>query len=145
MLFIVYEHYDDNQPIYTNNNNNCIDNDCFICFEIKTINEIKPINLINQCIYYKKCICNGSVHRECLDLWFKKNKSCPICRVIMAEKSNYNFIFCNFIPKKLFISIIIKNLLFVMLRAIFATSIIYFIFDIYFISIKRNKQNTYTV
>jgi hypothetical protein len=82
MYFRVIDHYqdeEDNDIIYNNDNNiNLIE--CFVCYEIKNNNECKPIKLRNQLYYTKKCCCDGFIHKQCLDKWFNKNKSCPICR-----------------------------------------------------------------
>jgi len=76
MLFRVTEHYDD--LIHELDNENT--SRCFICHEIKLVNEIKPLKLKTQKYYIKSCDCNGFIHKKCLDIWYCINKECPICR-----------------------------------------------------------------
>jgi len=94
MYFRVIDHYHDeadNDIIYNDNDNDNDNNDninlteCFVCYEIRNCNECNPIKLRNQYYYTKKCYCDGFIHKKCLDKWFDKNKSCPICRTNMYE------------------------------------------------------------
>jgi len=79
----------DNNNNYNNNNDdNDTDNinliECFVCYESRNGNE-SPIKLRNQIYYTKNCYCDGFIHKKCLDKWFNKNKSCPICRNNICE------------------------------------------------------------
>jgi len=76
MIFRVIEHYDDD--IYSDYKIE----ECFICYDIK--NET-PINLEKQIYYLKLCSCNGWIHKTCLDNWFLKKNSCPVCRTNMTK------------------------------------------------------------
>lgn len=136
MFFNVCEHYDDNYPkeiVY--------DNECFICFEISRENEIKPINLKNQCIYFKICDCDGCVHERCLKLWFDNSNSCPICRKITFKTISNIIILLNYIPYNIFIFVYIKRVTLHFLRFLSILFFIYSLFDFYFLTIKiKNKQ-----
>ena len=51
---------------------------CIICLE--TGNElVQDINLLNNHIYKKLCICNAPVHKSCLVMWYTKSNKCLIC------------------------------------------------------------------
>jgi len=104
MIFRVCEHYDD-QPIYKD----YCDKECFICFETKSSQGYKTINLIEQTIYLHNCNCNGSIHNECLQLWFNMNYSCPICRNKMVERNTATIVVFNYVPYGISIYFFIKN------------------------------------
>ena len=80
MYFRVIDHYadfpEDSPPEL---------NECLICLEINTYDNLKPINLKTQQIYFKKCDCGGWVHLHCLCEWHEISKSCPICRIYMTK------------------------------------------------------------
>ena len=105
MLFRVCEHYDDNQQMFQEQ-----DNECFICFEHETDNESKPTNLQKQQLYFNKCLCNGSVHNCCLKIWLEKNKSCPICRMKVIENNNTTIIIYQYFPRGIQIYSLAKNM-----------------------------------
>ena len=63
------------------------ENFCFICYEFKMNKERKPKELIKQKLYIKTCECNGLIHNECLETWFKISGKCPICREFMLSKN----------------------------------------------------------
>ncbi len=83
MIFRVYEHYDDEQPLLYQSYGDEIDR-CFICYEIRTSLELKPTSLQNE-LYYKKCRCDGLIHKTCLKMWICKQHKCPICRTILIQ------------------------------------------------------------
>jgi len=83
MIFRVCEHYDDNQPNHDNINDS---EECFICYELRTELEISPISLKSQINYNKTCGCDGWIHKKCLDIWYNKQKKCPICRQEICKK-----------------------------------------------------------
>jgi hypothetical protein len=95
MIFRVYEHYDDNQPIYSYFDE---PKECFICYEDKTELDSCPISLKTQEKYNKSCGCDGWIHNQCLDIWYKKQKKCPICRVIICERKNLVDAVVNVVP-----------------------------------------------
>jgi hypothetical protein len=97
MLFIVCEHYDDNQPIIYKLNNN-EENECLICFEITNFDETNPISLRNQPYYYKICNCDCYIHKYCLKLWVEKNKKCLICREELIENNIFAIFFYKYLP-----------------------------------------------
>ena len=90
MLYKIVEDYNDLIFSYDNVvENDTIDNECFICFEIKKEDEKIPLRLKSQTIFFKFCDCDGWVHNKCLYLWFNVNNKCPICRNVMIK--NYCF------------------------------------------------------
>lgn len=95
MYFRVYEHYDDNQPNYDTINK---PDECFICYELRTDLEISPISLKSQINYNKSCGCDGWIHKQCLDIWYKKQKKCPICRLEIWERPVVACAVVNVVP-----------------------------------------------
>lgn len=85
MIFRVYEHYDDNQ---SNDSNIVKPDECFICYELAIDLESYPISLNSQINYNKLCGCDGWIHKQCLDIWYKKQQKCPICRLEIQERTN---------------------------------------------------------
>jgi len=65
--------------------------ECFICYDSILNNDTHTLQLNRQQFYLKKCQCNGSIHKICLDRWVDINKNCPICRTII-KKNDYVFI-----------------------------------------------------
>ena len=94
---------------YKKERNEC----CFICYEIIYKNEIKPIKLNSNNLYFKNCKCDGHIHKICLSIWYNKSRECPICRKPMREKTN--IVVNNFYKKKIiiFISFLQKNYYFI--------------------------------
>ena len=85
MIFRVYEHYDDNQ---LNGQTIVKPDECFICYELSTDFESYPISLNSQINYNKLCGCDGWIHKQCLDIWYKQQQKCPICRLEIQEIKN---------------------------------------------------------
>jgi hypothetical protein len=93
MYFPTSEHYfqDDSQnsqnsqPSQNCDNTTDEKNDCLICLEINDKSDNVCIKIQNQ-IYVKSCLCDGWVHEYCLDIWYVKNKKCPICLSSMYKK-----------------------------------------------------------
>jgi hypothetical protein len=54
--------------------------ECFICFDFQSNNDNNIIRLKNYTDFYKFCECDGYIHVNCLNSWYKKNEECPICR-----------------------------------------------------------------
>ena len=137
MIYRVCEHYDDNHSF------DLIDaNECFICFEIKTINELKPFNLKNQTVYLKSCKCDGSIHNECLKTWISKNKKCPICRTKVFDKISSEIIILNYISRLFIIFIYFKKVLLHLLKIIFFCFFLHSSLEVYlYIRIKQNEYN----
>jgi len=134
MLFRVFEHYDDNlcQRDY--------DNECFICFEYKTETDMKPINLQNQRLYFNNCLCKGSVHNDCLKIWFDKNKTCPICRIKVIENNKETIIIHNYIPWAIYIYIYIKKITLRFVRVLSVILFMYTLVEFYFMVIKTRYR-----
>jgi hypothetical protein len=82
-----YFHYDSQNTQTSQNCDNTTDenNDCLICLEINDKSDNVCIKIQNQ-IYVKSCLCDGWVHEYCLDVWYIKNKKCPICLSNMHKK-----------------------------------------------------------
>ena len=58
---------------------------CIICFE----------KLNNEPCYQCE-ICNNQFHNECIQKWFKKKKTCPMCRsVIYLSNDDYDYDYEN--------------------------------------------------
>ena len=130
MIFRVCEHYD-SQYDYSNYDK-C--DECFICYEVTTEIEITTIRLKIQKNYKKVCCCDGWIHNQCLNAWYKKHKKCPICRMYIQEQhnikntdvNNNSYLMFNFIHKPFYRLILIFIYIF----------IVYFISKIYFSVIK---------
>ena len=63
-------------PKYIHKKDECLLKDCSICLEKL---EYKKYKRILPC-------CKNVFHKTCIDKWFKKNSSCPICRHDFLEK-----------------------------------------------------------
>lgn len=151
MLFRVCEHYynneEDNLTYMNTNKNISSDNlndfdECMICFEIETLNELKPITLKNQEIYNKVCNCNSRVHKECLKVWFQKSKICPICRISVSEIKSKIIILYDY--KEYFIYILllyIRKATVNFLKFFLVILFIHINFEFYFLIIKNAYNN----
>ena len=63
---------------------------CFICYESANYNAYESLIKLNVNIYYfKECVCDGFIHKKCLDKWNILNKSCPICRKKLIKNGYY--------------------------------------------------------
>jgi hypothetical protein len=89
MLFRVVEHYDDlpeqEEIIYNESKNECL-----LCLEMNTDDKLVPVDLKTQQVYLKMCNCGGWFHITCLDEWYDVSNSCPICRVYMKKRHEYD-------------------------------------------------------
>ena len=95
MIFRVYEHYDDDPYMYIS----CDVSDiCFICYDFRTEYECSPISLKSQLIYDKSCNCDGWIHKQCIEMWYKKQKKCPICRIEIHKRANNEIAVVNVLP-----------------------------------------------
>ena len=119
MTFNIFTYY---------NNQNKYNNVCFICFEYNVDEQITPINLSNQSLYIKNCLCDGSVHHNCLKTWFDKEHSCPICRIKVIENDE-PIIDCYYIHYRIidFSKLVIVKFF----RAAFVLFVFYTIFELY--------------
>lgn len=86
MFFSICEHYYD----YSSNETHSIiyNENCYICYEIKCINNEYPIYLENQKLYNNICKCNIILHNYCLKHFINLNKKCPICRINVIVFNN---------------------------------------------------------
>jgi len=147
MYFRVCEHYDNiNLPISTFDPGYQNVNECFICFEYKNEEGIIPIYLNKQSLYLNRCICNGSVHNECLKIWFYKNKTCPICRIKVIENNNATVIIYNYIPYGIIIYTYTKRICLNIIRIFTLFFFIFLVIDFYLVVInnKYREYNDYT-
>lgn len=90
MLFRVIEHYD-----FTEKEQDIIyveaKNECLLCLEINTDDKLTPVDLKTQQVYLKMCNCGGWFHITCLHEWYDVSNSCPICRVYMKKRYDYDY------------------------------------------------------
>ena len=116
MIFRVCEHYEN---CHQNNDQNKDENnetiiadikECFICFEDDTNNSFKIINLKDQLICIKNCLCNGSIHNECLKKWIDTHNSCPVCRKTVLEMNQTVFIIHRYSPFCINIYLFVKKI-----------------------------------
>lgn len=96
MFFSICQHYDDEYSNYLLYKDE--DKECFICFEIRDINDLKPIKLNQHKIYIRTCKCSSYVHEKCLNKWLEKDKSCPICRKKVTHNIAPIFIILTYLP-----------------------------------------------
>ena len=82
MYFPNSNHYFDDS--YKYNSDNGDNSDCLICLEINDNSDNNCIRIQNH-IYIKECLCDGWVHEYCLNIWYIKNKKCPICLCNMIK------------------------------------------------------------
>lgn len=94
MLYRLVEHYDTNYDyiydcsastiIEKNNIENAEHKECFVCLDTNIIQET-PIQLKNQILYLKICLCDGYIHNSCLKKWCNVKSTCPICRINIIQ------------------------------------------------------------
>jgi hypothetical protein len=138
MIFRVYEHYDDNQPI----NNSCDKpDDCFICYEFVTNYEPCTISLRCQVNYDKTCGCDGWIHKKCLERWYLNQKKCPICRLAIYERQNTVYSILNITPYANRIYICARNSFY---RIVTVFAYVFFVFSVieFYLSILMKKYQT---
>lgn len=141
MLYRIFEHYNERLCEHE------YDNECFICFEYKTDNDIRPINLQIQRLYLNNCCCKGPVHVDCLKTWFDKNKTCPICRIKVIENNNATIAIHTYIPWGITIYSFTKDISLKILRIVsvvlFFNAFIDFYFMIIMTKYKRYEDYNY--
>lgn len=67
-------------------------NECCICLDINNMDKDNTIYIINNDNNDKSvdiCNCNINLHSSCFFMWFKKHRSCPICRNTILKESIY--------------------------------------------------------
>jgi hypothetical protein len=84
MYFPTSNHYFEDSQNSQNFVNIVENNDCLICLEVNDNSYSICIRIHNQ-VYTKDCLCDGWVHEYCLDVWYVKNKKCPICLTLMNK------------------------------------------------------------
>jgi len=115
---------------------------CFICYETAYAYEWEPIQLNSQLGYIKNCNCNSWIHKNCLNNWYDKSRSCPICRISISKKltmsmvilensSNYYFLINRYFLRNIYkISKVLYTILF-----------FYYIYKIYLFVKSGNSYN----
>ncbi len=68
---------------YTNESDLITDTECCICFYNYRPGMIMPLKLF-------LLPCNHIIHKQCLDLWYHKSQTCPICRFSLHSNINQN-------------------------------------------------------
>jgi len=84
MYFPTSNHYFDDSQNCGNIVNFVENNDCLICLEINDSSDNICIRIENN-FYTKDCLCDGWIHEYCLNIWYVKNKQCPICLSTMNK------------------------------------------------------------
>ena len=123
MLFRITEHYDiSNEDYY-------IEDDTKICLICHDKDYYQKLIKLNSNIYYLKiCKCDGYIHKNCLDIWFRINMSCPYCLIEIKENNSFF--------KKITIVVykyIIKFFVYYMINSIKIQIYIFFLYCLYFI------------
>lgn len=88
MLFRVVEHYNLHEDEIISIQSK---NECLLCLEINTDDKLTPVDLKTQQVYLKMCDCGGWFHITCLREWYEVSNSCPICRVYMKKRYDYDY------------------------------------------------------
>lgn len=148
MIFRVCEHYensDQNNNQNSDQNNNIADKkECFICFEDESGNMCKIIDLKEQTICIKNCLCNGYIHVECLKIWVDIHNSCPVCRKTVLEMNKIVFIVYKYSPVCINIYLNVKKIGIKFLSLLTFIILLYFTLD-YFFTIVVLKNELYDV
>ena len=136
MYFTLVDHYEDfpeNDPPELN--------ECLICLEINTYDNLKPIDLKIQKMYLKKCDCGGSIHIRCLCEWYETSNSCPICRLYMKKSESIITIFSFNVANFCGTCVLLVFRLCFIFWLLFAMSCSYHIYKSYFILKSRNHND----
>jgi hypothetical protein len=128
MLFRIVDHYNIELDEF---NKNLESAECFICYETIFEDEVNPIKLNSNTNYIKNCKCDVFMHKKCLDIWYAKNKKCPICRKYMSENTTITIELLNKGSYILFAYIIVKKNIIKIMRGFMILFFIFSIFDLY--------------
>lgn len=90
--------------------------DCFICYEIAIANEVQPSKLRAQQHYIKLCTCDGWIHKQCLDEWYAKTTTCPICRTYMSKNYALSVEIINRYRSFLYVYLFIKRYMYSLMK-----------------------------
>jgi hypothetical protein len=115
---------------------------CFICYETANAYEQDPIQLNAQLDYIKKCNCNSWIHKNCLNKWYNKSRSCPICRisinkrltmtmVILENSSNYYLLINTYFFRNIY----------KIAKTVYTILFFYYVYKIYLFAINDNYYN----
>ncbi len=128
MLFRLIDHYNIKLDEY---NTNFEPIECFICYETVFEDELNPIKLNSNTTYIKYCDCDVFTHKKCLNIWYEKNKKCPICRKYMIENTTVKIEILNKGGYILYFYIIIKKNIIKIIRFLTIIFFIYYICEIF--------------
>jgi hypothetical protein len=88
MYYNIYSSSEENYMYYDYNkqtNNTKKDTTCIICWT----NESEPILLKQITQFITFCDCNTYIHDDCLNTWYCKTYSCPICRAYIIYDPHF--------------------------------------------------------
>jgi hypothetical protein len=143
MIFRVCEHYDNiDQNSQQNNEDTIVERkECFICFEDECVNSF-IIDLKEQTICIKNCLCNGYIHVECLKTWIDLHNSCPVCRKSVLKMDQTIFIVYRYSPFCINIYLGFKTIGIKLIRFLTFIILLYFTLD-YFFTILLLRSDLY--
>lgn len=133
MYFCVYEHYDEIQPNYYEKKESKNIIECLVCLETKIVDELTPIKLKDQTLYFTRCKCNSYIHKKCLKMWIEKQSICPICRVNITDASIILLFSKKYIPYSVNIYLFIKSLDINIFKVLLVYLFLYIILDTYIV------------
>jgi hypothetical protein len=143
MLFRTYDVYYDKDDIQKSIVNQELE-ECFICYEFITENNMKTIKLRDQNYYMKKCSCEGYIHKKCLDKWYELNLTCPICRQQIIKIDNIIFRVLNFNQNFVLIYLFFKNNIYYIKKYLVSIVFLYIFINFYFNILNNiNRKNYY--
>jgi hypothetical protein len=139
MIFRVCEHYDNSDQ---NSQDTIVDRkECFICFEHESVNSF-IIDLKEQTLYIKICLCNGYIHVDCLNRWIDLHNSCPVCRKTVLKMDQTIFIVYRYSPFCINIYLGFKTIGIKLIRFLTFIILLYFTLD-YFFTILLLRSDLY--
>jgi hypothetical protein len=62
---------------------------CCICYDVKDCEGNDCVKLSQQQYYNKECLCDVSIHVDCLAKWCALRLSCPICRGWIEKRESF--------------------------------------------------------
>jgi hypothetical protein len=138
ILYIYSKRIDIKREVYTKNiiKKELENNICFICYEEK----IPSLKLKNINCYIKNCDCNIDIHKKCLDEWYNKNSTCPICIKLIFKTNENNNINENSNIKNKKIIIFVKQNINIFLKSFLIFYCLHYIYNFY-LSIYKQIYN----
>ncbi len=114
------------------------ENECFICLDL-VLNDEKPIFLTEQNIYCQTCFCNGSVHSQCLQKWYNRNASCPICRQEMFHPVSIKEAFLDNNPIVIFIYSSRFEHILILTKKLIVASFLFCLFNVILLTLNYDR------